>query len=216
MPRVVYKNKDGKRLQGVTTIKKNIGWGTAPLMWWANKQGLEGKTLQEAYDTVTVPGTIGHYLVECFLKKKEPQFNLEWSDKDIEGGKKSFANFEKWSEQFEFEPLAVEPNLISEEWQFGGTPDVIGLVLGELSILDWKSGKFGYPDSWIQPVAYKVLAEENGYKPIKRFDVLQMPRDGKYLSFIHHYRADLPDEAWGCFERALYLAKAEKVLKQLL
>jgi hypothetical protein len=217
MPTIKYRLKDGTPVQGVTTIKgQNIGWGKSPLMWWANKQGLEGKTLQESYDTATVPGTIAHYLIECYLKKISPDLS-PWSSNDIDKGYIAYNNFIQWTKHFEFKPILVEPNLISDLWKFGGTPDVIGDVLGKRAIIDWKTGKI-YEDLFLQLAAYKILNDENyPDTPIDGgFHCLRIPKNEDIPSFHHSYWEKLPDEAWKSFKCAMFLSKYQKVLKQLL
>ena len=63
MPPVIYKDHHGNRLPSVTTIigrfKESGG-----LLYWANQQGLEGKTLDQARAEVTTPGTLAHKAVE--------------------------------------------------------------------------------------------------------------------------------------------------------
>ena len=63
MPPVIYKDHRGNRLPSVTTIigrfKESGG-----LLYWANQQGLEGKTLDQARAEVTTPGTLAHKAVE--------------------------------------------------------------------------------------------------------------------------------------------------------
>jgi len=69
MPTIPYKLKDGRRIQGITTLKsQQIAWGKDGLLYWANDQGLNGITLEEARNTATVPGTLAHYLIECYLR----------------------------------------------------------------------------------------------------------------------------------------------------
>lgn len=221
MPTIPYKNKDGKRLKGATTIKgQNVGWGKNPLMWWANNQGLQGKTLQESYDTATIPGTIAHYLVECHLKEDKPDLS-QYEKDDIRKAMSAYNNFLEWTKQFKFRPLAVEPNLISELYQFGGTPDVFGFVMDKLCLIDWKTGKI-YEDIFLQLAAYEQLWLENRRKfldgpvGIEGFHVLRMPRHEETPSFHHSYWEFLPLEAWEAFECALKLSRYEKVLKGLL
>ena len=59
MPPVIYKDHRGNRLPSVTSIigrfKESGG-----LLYWANQQGLEGKTLDQARAEVTTPGTLAH------------------------------------------------------------------------------------------------------------------------------------------------------------
>jgi hypothetical protein len=63
VPPVIYKDRCGNRLPSVTTIigrfKESGG-----LLYWANQQGLEGKTLDQARAEVTTPGTLAHRAVE--------------------------------------------------------------------------------------------------------------------------------------------------------
>lgn len=63
MPPVIYKDHHGNRLPSVTTIigrfKESGG-----LLYWANQQGLEGKTLDQARAEVTTPGTLAHKAVK--------------------------------------------------------------------------------------------------------------------------------------------------------
>lgn len=186
-------------------------------MYWANQGGLEGKKLQDMYDTATVPGTIAHYLIECHLKKITPVMKAEWPADAIQAAMTAFEMFLTWCEQFKFRVIAVEPHLVSEKWQFGGTPDLIAEVMDDRSIVDWKTGKFGqYAEHWIQPEVYRVLAEENGYGPIARFDCLRIRKDVNTPGFDHIYRRfPFAPEVWGVFERLLYIQRAEKFLKQL-
>jgi len=218
MPRIAYKNAEGKALKGATTVAKQVGWGQAPLMWWANKQGLEGRTLQESYDTATVPGTIAHYLIECHLKNEKPKLNLEWSNEDVEKGRIAFANFETWTKQFKFKPLHVEPNLVSEKYQFGGTPDVVAEVMGEPALVDWKTGKI-YESTFLQLAAYGKLIAEN-YPELAGLDggfhVLRIPKNEDVPSFHHHHWGALPSEAWEAFRYCLRLGVIEKELKKYL
>jgi len=218
MPTIPYKNKAGQRLQGATTIKsQNIGWGKGGLLYWANQQGRDGKTLNEARDTATISGTIAHYLVECSLTNAPVKLNPLWSQENIDKANVAYQNYQTWCKQFSFEPIAVEPNLVSEEWQYGGTPDVIGKVLGELCVIDWKTGKT-YEDLFLQLAAYKVLWEENNptMPIIGGFHVLRMPKNEDVPSFHHSHWRVLAAEAWEAFECALKLGKIQKQLKQLL
>ena len=217
MPTIKYKLADGTPIKGATTVSgQNIAWGKGGLMYWANKQGLEGNSLNDARDTATVPGTIAHYLIECWLKEEEAKYEITWSEKDIKAGKSAFDNFLRWTEQFQMEPIYIEPNLVSARYKYGGTPDVIARVMDRIALVDWKSGKF-YESGFCQLAAYTQLVQENYDLEIEEYHILRIPRDRKRPSFHHNFwEAPLPDEAWGSFERALYLSEAQKVLKQLL
>jgi len=217
MPTVPYYNSKGQRLRGATThTGQNIGWGKDGLIYWANAQGLEGRTLEEARNIATISGTIAHYLIECDLKNEEPVLN-EYSKEDISKAETAFLEYLEWKESFGFEPIEVEPHLVSEKWQYGLTPDVIGKVRGNLAIIDWKTGCI-YANTFAQLMAYKVGWEENyPDMPITGgFHILRIPRDEDVPRFHHSHWATLPEEAWLTFECALKLTQYEKVLKKLL
>ena len=215
MPTIKYTLKDGTPVRGATTIKgQNVGWGKGALMYWANKQGREGKTMQEAYDTATVPGTIAHLLIECYLKGTDPDLT-QYRQEDIDKGQAAFRNFEQWTQQFKFDPMHVEPNLISEKYGYGGTPDVIAEVKGQLCIVDWKTGKI-YEDLFLQLVAYRILYEETHWGEIEGYHVLRIPRNEDIPSFHHSYWERLPDCAEEAFMAALTLNRCQPELKKLL
>ena len=166
-----------------------------------------GMNLNEARNTATIPGTIAHLLIESFLKQEEPDLS-EYSKEDIEKAMAAFDNFKMWAKQFEFEPIAIEPHLISEMYQCGGTPDVIARVLGKASIVDWKTGGI-YEDLFVQLRFYKQAWEENHPNvPITGgYHVLRIPRDQDTPRFHHSHWATLPQEAWDAVQYALALRK---------
>jgi len=220
MPLVKYQNKNGQRLQGITTIKsQQLGWGKEPLLYWSNQQGLEGKNLNEARDMATIPGTLAHLLIENHLKPEElkPEYLQEFEQNDIDKATTAFANFTGWTEQFKFKPIAVEPHLVSEKYQLGGTPDVIAEVMGKLSIIDWKTGRT-YEDLFLQLQFYKMVWEENNPEmPITGgFHVLRIPKSEDIPSFHHSHWEILPREATEAIEAILVLRRCQKVLKGLL
>ena len=113
--------------------------------------------------------------------------------------------------------MAIEPHLVSEKYQLGGTPDVIAEVMGKLSIIDWKTGRT-YEDLFLQLQAYKLFWEENNPKmPITGgFHVLRIPKNEEIPSFHHSHWATLPPEATEAIEAILKLKQCQGVLKGLL
>ena len=217
MPTIPYKNKDGKRIPGATTIPgQNVGWGKDALIYWANAGGLEGKDLNELRDSATVSGTVAHLMIECDLLVTTPNLT-PYKQEDIDKAEVAYLAYLDWRKQFSFEPLAVEPHLVSEKYQYGLTPDVIGYVKDKLSLIDWKTGRI-YENTFLQLAAYKQGWEENNPdKPIEGgFHVLRIPKNEETPSFHHSYWAVLPPEAWECFECALKLHENKKALKKLL
>lgn len=214
MPTIPYKIDD-ERVQGATTIiSQNVGWGKNGLSWWHWEQGRKGIEWKNIYKTATVPGTIAHYLIECWLKKKQAKYDPAWSEEDIAKGKTAFDNFLRWSEQFKMAPLEVEPNWVSRAYRFGGTPDLIARVIDRTCLIDWKTGRT-YESLFLQLAAYSILAREHGYF-LEGYHCLRIPKNEDVPGFHHSYWEVLPDAAESAFHNALALSKHEKVLKTLL
>ena len=209
-----------------TIISNNIGWGGMPLQFWANKMGREeGLTMREAWDLATVPGSIVHAMIEGHLTGQNwaVLVDFEFSDVDIGLAENSFLNWLKWCEQFEFEALEVEPQLVCEvdvngkKYKYGTTPDVIGWVMGKLAAIDWKSGKI-YENTFLQLAGIQYAWEFNHPdKPLLGgFHIVRIPRNDETLSFHHSHWEVLPAEAWEAFLIAIRLDEIEPILKKYL
>jgi hypothetical protein len=89
VPPVIYKDHRGNRLPSITTIigrfKESGG-----LLYWANQQGLEGKTLDQARAEVTTPGTLAHKAVEDHINGR-PETALTGADEVTEKARNAYA-----------------------------------------------------------------------------------------------------------------------------
>jgi hypothetical protein len=208
MPKIDYRNADGKSLPGVTTIiGNNNGWNKGQLMGWAFNRGKEGKSLrdQEALDV----GTIAHLMIECDLKSR-PFAMPDVDKKIIEKAENSFLAWLEWKDTVGINMIESEKSLVSEEYQYGGTIDVAD-VRKVVSILDLKTSNDVYVDHRIQISAYGKLWNENfPDKPIQAYYLLRLGKvDG---SFAYHYWPSLNKE-WEVFKYWLALEKLRKELK---
>ena len=214
MPTIAYKNKAGTRIPSQSSIKSQIGWGSGGLSYWHWKQGPDGVEWADIYKTATIPGTIAHLMIEHFLLGSEPDL-APYTIEDIEKAYTAFQGFDSWMKQWQVEPIHVEPNLVSEVYQFGGTPDLICKVQGKWALCDWKTGKT-YETIFVQLEAYRRLVEENYGIKLEEYHVLRIPKNEDVVTF-HHSRWDkLPEAAAIAFDSALNLYKAEKELKKYL
>jgi len=208
MARIEYKNADGQILSGVTTILgNNLAWNKGALIGWAYNQGKAGRPLrdQAALDI----GTITHKWVEADIKGKKfemPDIVPEMKEK-IEN---SFMGYLEWKDQTKFELIQSELSLVSEQFKFGGTIDIIGKISSQPAIIDIKTSDAIYIDHKCQVAAYKMLFNENyPEKPITMVYILKLgKKDG---GFSHHYLPDLTKE-WKVF---LLLLELEKFRKDL-
>ena len=206
MPKIDYRNADGKTLYGVTTVlSNNFAWNKGALIGWAFNRGKAGLSLRDQ-DALDI-GSITHKWVECDIKGKEfkmPDISPEMKKK-VEN---AFMGYLEWKDQVKFKLIRSELSLISEEHQFGGTIDIIGEVNGRQAIIDIKTSEEIYVDHKIQTVAYKKLFNENfPDAPITMVYILKLgKRDG---GFSYHYLPDLEKE-WQIFLLLLQLEKYRK------
>ena len=72
MPTQPYKDRNGKRVPGVTTvIGGNLGWNKGALMYWAWNEGVNGRNFRDTSQKAADIGTIAHAMVEAELKDKD-------------------------------------------------------------------------------------------------------------------------------------------------
>lgn len=210
MPAIKYVNKDGKRLSGVTTIiSGNLGWNKQPLMYWANQMGLEGKSHREEMEKAADAGTLAHQMIEAELKGA-PMPSLEGIAEEIsDKANTALGAWREWKDLVEFELIASEVSLVSEEYQFGGTIDVAAIKKVPC-ILDLKTSNGIYPDHRIQVSAYGKLWNENRpEKLIGAYYINQLGKDDG--SFHYHYWPALERE-WEAF---LHLKALHELKKEI-
>ena len=104
--------------------------------------------------------------------------------------------------------IAQEVALVSEQWQYGGTPDTIALIDGGLGLIDFKTSAKPYPDNLVALAAHGQLWNENHpNKPLSSYHLLCLPKDGS--DFQHHAYADLSQQ-WKLFTLWLEAYRLEK------
>ena len=100
MPRITYKTKDGKMVSGTTTIiGQNLGWNKQPLMWWAWKEGMEGRHFRDTAEKAADAGTIAHYLIDCDIKGTDPDVSKHPGDL-ISKAETCFLNYLEWKKVY--------------------------------------------------------------------------------------------------------------------
>lgn len=214
MPTINYVNKQKKRLSGTTTIiSQNLGWNKGALMYWSWREGCEGRDYKKTRDSAADAGTVCHAMIDAHIKGS----NLDISDysSDIRSkAETGFLNFLEWKKMVRLVPLATEVHLVSEVYQYGATPDLIGTVGDKLALIDWKTSNGVYEDHLLQLAAYKIAWEENNPDQplLGGYHLLRVAKESG--SFHHHHWDALP-EAWEVFTHLLALHKAKKSLKSL-
>jgi hypothetical protein len=175
----IYKNKDGKRVPGCSTI---AGVMNKPaLVPWANRMGLEGIDTNKYVDALANSGTLAHYLAECKLTEElpDPTYLDEFSNVDKSRAENSMKSFDAWYATHDIKVVEVELKLVCEELQVGGQLDSILMVDGILTLTDIKTSKALYgpkDDKWVQLAGYDLIAAEHGYD-VKECRILRIGRD---------------------------------------
>ena len=216
-----------QRLPSVTTILSRFK-ESGGLMHWAFKQGQSGAAhLYEERDKAANCGTMAHEMVEHFVNGEDHMQVLEQYRKEatespaeqkemIQKALNAFQMFREWHENNKIEIVSKwqEIQMVSDKYEFGGTPDAIGRnVNGELVLLDWKTSNSVYQDYLLQLSAYKQLWEENNPDdPITGgFYLCRFSKD--FPDYSTHYFEEL-DDAWEMFKCLLKAYGYDKILKK--
>ncbi len=213
MAHQAYKNRAGKRVPSVTTITGRFK-ESGGLLYWANQQGLDGKTLNEARIPAATAGTMAHDLVEAHLNKRDlPELS---GDADvISKARAAFDTYLKWAEMFKLEVRHTEVALVSDWHNFGGRLDAIGVLGDELILLDWKTSNSVYLDYLLQLAGYKILWEEN-YPDQKLVGGFHLCRFAKEEGdFAHHYYPNLDFEVETFLEMRKLYDSVKKIQKRV-
>jgi hypothetical protein len=188
-----YKDKAGKRIPSVTTILSRFK-DSGGLLYWANEQGLHGKTLDQARFEATTPGSLGHLMVEAHIHGREYLPDRQPADL-LEKARAAFDAYLAWEQMTAITFRHTEVALISEQHRFGGTLDAIGMIGNHLVLCDWKCANSVYADYLYQLAAYKLLWEEN-YPDHPIAGGFHLCRFAKEQGdFSHHFFPSLDEEA---------------------
>jgi hypothetical protein len=71
--------------------------------------------------------------------------------------------FEDFAKSVNLKPVLIEQTVYSKVHGYAGTMDLLARVNGVLTLIDMKSGKSVYPESFLQSAAYSVALAEMGY-----------------------------------------------------
>lgn len=232
MAKRIYKNKDGKRVPSVTTI---LGVINKPaLLNWANRIGLNGIEMKNYVDDKADIGTLAHAICEFSLVGTPIEWGKYTKEQILQACKCAKKFFEWKSYQNEFIPIASELELISEKYQYGGCCDLVAILNGRLTLVDFKTCSGVWDEAKFQTSAYKQLINENfekllevainpipkKFKKIQDVVILRIGRDEE--EGFEYYPVTEVKKGFNVFKSALKLylgknifAKAEKEQKKL-
>ena len=206
----IYKNAEGTRLPGVTTV---LGILNKPaLLDWAWKLGLEGEDYKKVRDKAGDIGTLAHYLIMCHLTGQKPDTS-EYSPENLDKAENCLLSYYEWEKSHPFTTGRVEEAVVSERYQYGGTFDCLAMVGNQLELLDFKTGKGIYPEMIYQLAAYRQLINENGLV----CDTARILRIGRTEDEGFEERicnSDTLDKAWEVFKHCLGIYKLQNEIRK--
>lgn len=169
----VYRLADGTRVPGVTTVTGQLA--KPQLVRWANRLGLEGVDCGKYTDESAAVGTLAHAMMIAHLGG-EAVDGRDYSPAQTDLAENALISFYEWLGRHRLQPVLRETPLVSESLRYGGTPDCYGILDGQPTLLDFKTGKAVYAENFVQLAGYRRLLEERGY-PVRACMVLRLGRD---------------------------------------
>lgn len=218
-PRQGYFLKDGAQVPGTTTVIGRFK-DSGALLHWAFSQGKaaqrgEIKSLYDKRDEAAEAGTLAHAMVEARIRGEDPNSVLSGieSEQIKIQAQAAYKAYLSWESMTKLVIVEQEMQLVSEQHKFGGTPDAIGQINGELCLVDWKTSNGVYQDYLIQLAAYRHLWEEKyPDRPLTGgFHLCRFAKE--HGDFAHHFYPNL-DEAWEAFLLMRRLYDLDKQLKK--
>jgi len=172
----------------------------------------------------TTIGTVSHRFAyeelryRAGLTKVKPKFPIEYdavlmpefTSGMLEATNSSARAAIGFFDEHHIEPVLLERPLWSPSYGYVGTPDFIGLIDGELSVLDFKTSKKPYPEYFCQDAALQAAFEEEflEQKIVKRW-VLVIHKDGSGIE-VETRGNDTFDADFGMFKACLNLYHWER------
>jgi len=144
--------------QPVTRTPLPRSWYLTELLGKLGQVRAHEKVLATAGDL----GTEAHKLIEWTMRsaigavagpKPIVRAQAQWA----------FQAFMDWAGRVNLKPVLIEQTVYSKVHGFAGTMDVLARVNGVLSLIDFKTGKSVYPESFLQSAAYSTALVEMGY-----------------------------------------------------
>lgn len=214
-PKKGYFNASGKRVPGTTTITSRFK-ECGGLLQWAWKCGDEGIDMNKVRDDAADTGSTGHDLVHANL------LGLPEPEQGDERASHAYLAYLDWRKGKDLKVVLAETPMVSEKYQFGGTPDLFAEISGLLTVVDLKTSTGIYTDYLIQVAGgYSLLWEEyHPDQPLHGMDLLRISKPKSPddpVSFEHrHWSAEIFPIAQRQFILLREAYELDKRLKGLL
>lgn len=178
-----------------------------------DKQVGEVKAGRRISEKAAAIGNEAHEYCEWVLLKmmgktdeQEPQISRE--------ARFAAASAEAWIRDSGFQPTFVEQRVFSDQWNYAGTLDFMGLIGDKLIIGDWKTGKALYPEAKLQAAAYAAAIEEMGHGRVVGAAICRLPKTASDPPFeVLKIGREKLDEYFDVFKHAIGLWSGMKSME---
>ena len=222
----VYTNSQGEVVSSVTTILKRAYPLGDYITEWANALGFQKINYKKFMTNIVEVGTAVHLLIETVTRdnidmvtnellmslfKDNPYF-LQNENTIF----KCFCQFLIWYnysiKNCNFKLIANELELVSNQYGYGGTIDMICELNGETTIIDLKTSSALDTKMLLQLSAYAMMYEENTGVKVKNVGIVRMDKNDENCFeyfFIPVEELDIFKETF--LEMVQYIKKLESI-----
>jgi len=206
----------GKRVPGVTTINKNLGWSADALFRWGVNEAVAGRNPLAVRDQAADIGTICHKLIEVHILEvmgKGESFDplAEHGRDDVEKAENAMIAFLDWEQVNQPEYLHTEMMFASPRG-YGGTIDLVAKIEGEMTLVDFKTSKGIYAEHFIQVSAYDKGLREILNIHCDRCKILRIGKEHGEFE-VHEISQVQKSNGWKMFELLLQIHPMKKLFK---
>ena len=173
IPHQSYYNKQRIKVPGVTTVLNILS--KPNLLDWTWKCGLKNIDYKAERDAKADIGTLAHKMITNHLTGATGDYS-DYTKEEIDKAENCIISFFEWLKHNPIKVEFVEKQMVSESFQYGGTCDIYGTILGIPVLIDLKTGKAIYEEFMYQLAAYKQLLIDNGY-PVKLCKIVRIGRE---------------------------------------
>lgn len=188
-PAFGYRNAAGEKIPGSTSVLKHIQTMDSDILCnWAAKLAKKGQDWRAYRKSAGEKGTALHELCETKLPNAlDPVADRpEGMDEEVwKGLQLSYEAIRAWYVKHEPKLIFAEEALISEEYQYAGTPDCVwtfprdiaeyGVKAGEAWLGDYKTGKMLGAKEVAQMASYRTLLRDNKIADVKGALLIHAP-----------------------------------------
>jgi hypothetical protein len=205
-----YRLRDKTIVPGVTTFTGQLD--KPALLYWAWDLGCKGIDYKKYKDNLADIGTLAHDMIVSHLLGKEPDVS-DYSTNQISLAENAVLSYFEWEKGKEIEVIDAEKQLTSETLKFGGTFDLLCLLDGKLTLVDFKTGKAIYPEMAIQLSAYSHLIVENIAAIPTNHMILRIGRDETEGFEVKQYTPEQIETGWEIFKNLINIYYLRKEIK---